>query len=131
MDYEYVDVEDVDLIEMEALDQFPKGHKQLTAALGLEESHLNVWYYEPGDKTEYHAHLDQEEVFYILEGEFELTLGDPDDMETVTAGPGTVYAAGPETGHGHRYVGDDQGVVLAVGAPPVDDTFRDPESLED
>lgn len=129
MEYEVTDVEDVDLIEMDALDQFPSGHKQLTAALGLEESHLNIWYYEPGDQTEYHAHLDQEEVFYILDGEFELTLGDPEDPETRTVGPGTVYAAGPEVGHGHEYVGDDQGVVLAVGAPPVDDTFRDPATL--
>ncbi|WP_246982933.1 cupin domain-containing protein [Halorientalis marina] len=129
MEYEVVDVAEVETIDMNALDEFPQGHKQLTAALGLEESHLNVWYYEPGDRTAYHAHLEQEEVFYILEGEFELTLGPPEETETKRVGPGTVYAAGPEVGHGHEYVGDDRGVVLAIGAPPVDDTFRDPASL--
>ncbi|WP_424018722.1 cupin domain-containing protein [Halorientalis pallida] len=129
MEYEVVDLDDVDEIEMAGIDQFPAGHKQLTAALGLEESHVNVWRYEPGDSTAFHAHREQEEVFYVLAGEFEVTLGDPEDPETRTIGPGTAYAAGPEVGHGHEYLGDDEGLVLAIGAPPVDDTFRDPETL--
>jgi hypothetical protein len=33
-------------------------------------------------------------------------------------------------GHGHRYVGDDRGVVLAVGAPNVDDPGMDPHALD-
>lgn len=129
MAYELTDVDDLELLEMDGINQFPAGHKQLTAALGLEECHVNVWHYEPGDETAFHAHLDQEEVFYVIEGEFEVTLGDPADPTTETVGPGTAYAAGPEVGHGHRYVGEDRGVVLAIGAPPVDDTFRDPSTL--
>ena len=36
----------------------------------------------------------------------------------------------PEIGHGHRYVGDDRGVVLSVGAPAVEDPGLDPHQLE-
>jgi hypothetical protein len=32
-------------------------------------------------------------------------------------------------GHGHRYVGDDRGVILAIGAPAVDDEGLDPHAI--
>jgi uncharacterized cupin superfamily protein len=95
-------------------------------ALGTEHLQIKLWYFEPGDEVIYHAHTEQEELYYILEGEFSLKLGDPDDPEFVEAGPETFYVAGPKTGHGHRYVGDDTGVVLAVGAPPEFDPGKDP-----
>jgi uncharacterized cupin superfamily protein len=58
-----------------------------------------------------------------------LKLGPSGEEEYVEAGPGTFYRAGPETGHGHRNVGDTTGVVLAFGAPAVEDPGLDPHSL--
>lgn len=95
-------------------------------ALQTERVHVKLWYFEPGDEMIYHAHSSQEEVYYILDGELSVKLGDPTDPEIVEVGPGTFYAAGPETGHGHRCIGDVPGVVLAIGAPPGFDPGRDP-----
>ncbi|MFT4883783.1 MAG: quercetin dioxygenase-like cupin family protein, partial [Natronomonas sp.] len=47
------------------------------------------------------------------------------------ADEGTFWVAKPEVGHGHRCVGDDKGVVLSLGAPPVEDPGLDPHSLDD
>jgi len=90
-------------------------------ALGTENLRPNVWSFEPGQAVNYHAHGTQEELFYVLRGTFEVELGPPGDTETTTVGPGTFWVAGPDEGHGHRYVGDGEGVVLAFGAPAVDD----------
>lgn len=98
-------------------------------ALDAERVQLKLWFFEPGDEIIYHAHLEQEEVFYILEGEFSLKLGPSGEEEYVEAGPGTFYIASPRMGHGHRYIGDDEGVVLAIGAPPGFDPGRNPHEL--
>lgn len=100
-------------------------------ALGAEHVQIKLWYFEPGEEIIYHAHTEQEELYYVLEGTFSLKLGDPDDPDIVEVGPGTFYVAGPETGHGHRYVGDETGVVLAIGAPPGFDPGRDPADFTD
>lgn len=98
-------------------------------ALGAENMQLKLWYFDPGDEISYHAHMRQEEAFYIIAGEFSLKLGPSGEEEYVEAGPGTFYIASPEMGHGHRYVGDDRGVVLAIGAPPCFDPGRNPHRL--
>lgn len=95
-------------------------------ALGAEQLQIKLWYFDPGEEIIYHAHTEQEELYYILEGEFSLKLGNPDDLEFKDVGPGTFYVAGPETGHGHRYIGDDTGVVMAIGAPVGFDPGRNP-----
>ena len=125
--YAVVDADGGTTVPADAIDQFPSEYEVLSEALGLEQLHVNVWRYGPGDETAYHAHREQEELYYILRGEFELTLGDPGETETRTVGPGAFYAAGPTVGHGHRYLGDEEGVVLGFGAPGVDDAFLDPE----
>ncbi len=98
--------------------------------LGLERMRATVWYFEPGEEVSYHAHAEQEELYYVLEGTFSLKLGRSGETERVEAGPGTLWAAGPEVGHGHRYVGDDRGVVLSIGAPAVEDPGLDPHELD-
>lgn len=98
-------------------------------ALGTEQMQVKLWHFQPGDEIEYHAHLEQEELYYILEGQFSLKLGRSGETKIVEAGPGTFFVAAPKVGHGHRYVGEKEGVVLAIGAPPVDDPGRDPHSF--
>lgn len=144
MHYEIVHEEDVDEVTVEEYysqnldtvddptdkDEFRNlSLRPIDDVLGAENVQLKMWYFEPGDEVIYHAHLEQEELFYVLEGEFSLKLGDPDDPEYVEIGPGTFYAAGPETGHGHRCIGDERGVILAIGAPAVFDPGQDPADV--
>lgn len=98
-------------------------------ALGVEKLQIKLWYFEPGDEIIYHAHTEQEELYYVLEGEFSLKLGDPENPEFEKIGPGTFYVAGPKTGHGHRYIGDTTGVIMAIGAPVGFDPGRDPSDF--
>jgi quercetin dioxygenase-like cupin family protein len=51
----------------------------------------------PGNASPLHRHLDEDEVFTVLEGELTLTVGD----ETIVVGPGR-SAVGPR-GVPHRY----------------------------
>ncbi len=133
MEYEVVDLDDVPITDLSEIEDVPPDLdiRPVGKQLGLDEMRATVWYFDPGEEIQYHAHSEQEELFFVLEGEFSLKLGLSGETEYVEAGPGTFWAAGPKTGHGHRYVGDEQGVVLALGAPAVDDPGLDPHSLDD
>ena len=132
MEYEVLDLDEApvtDLSEIEALppdlDVRPVGD-----LLGLERMRATVWYFEPGEEIQYHAHSEQEELYYVVEGEFSVKLGRSGEEEYVDVEAGALWAAGPEIGHGHRYVGDGRGVILSVGAPAVEDPGLDPHQLE-
>jgi len=133
MDYEVVDTDDVPVTDLSEVDEIPPdlAIRPVGSQLGLDEMRATLWYFEPGEEIQYHAHSEQEEFFYVVEGEFSLKLGPSGEEEYVDVDDGAFWAAGPETGHGHRYVGDDTGVVLAIGAPNVDDPGLDPHSLDE
>ncbi len=123
------DVPMVDLSERE--DVKPTvGIRAIDEVLGLEEMGAKLWYFEPGDEVGYHAHPVEEELYYVIKGEFSVKMGPADDPVYETVGPGTFFAAGPYEPHGHRYVGDDEGIVLAIGAPgDAGDDVIDPYDL--
>jgi quercetin dioxygenase-like cupin family protein len=133
MEYKVVDLDDVPVTDLSEIDEVPPDLdiKPVGDQLGVSEMRVTVWYFEPGEEIQYHAHSEQEEVYFVLEGEFSLKLGRSGEEEYVEAGPGTFWVAKPEIGHGHRNVGDEQGVVLALGAPPVEDPGLDPHGLDD
>lgn len=123
------DVPLVDLSEHDAVEP-DVGIRPVDEMLVLDSMGAKLWYFEPGDEVGYHAHPEEEELYYVIEGEFSLKLGDPDDPTYETVGPGTFYAAGPREPHGHRCVGDGPGVVLALGAPgDAGDEVLDPHDL--
>jgi quercetin dioxygenase-like cupin family protein len=130
-DYEVIHLDDVTETDLSEVEGVPPdlNVRRVGDALGAEEVRLTVWYFEPGEEIQYHAHNEQEEIFYVIEGEFSLKLGKSGEEEYIDAGPGTFWLAKPEIGHGHRNVGDERGVVLALGAPPEDDPGVDPHSL--
>lgn len=130
--YEVVSEEDVPVTDLSEVDSVPPelNIRSVDSVLGTRNLLVKLWYFEPGEEIQYHAHSEQEELYYVIEGEFSLKLGRSGDTEIIEAEPGTFWVAGPETGHGHRYVGDEQGVLLAVGAPNVPDPGLDPHSLD-
>lgn len=132
MDYEIVHTDDVRVTDLSEIEEIPPDLdvRSLGDALGTEETNVNLWYFDPGEEIQYHAHGEQEELYYVLQGEFSVKVGRSGEEETREVGPGTFYTASPEVGHGHRYLGDDQGIVLAIGAPGVDDPGLDPHDLD-
>lgn len=89
--------------------------RPLTDALGATNLALNHYELAPGDSFAYgfHAHEDQEEVFYVVEGTatFRTEAGD------VEVGPGELVRFGP--GEYQRGVNesDERVRALALGAP--------------
>ncbi|WP_299262785.1 cupin domain-containing protein [Halorientalis sp.] len=132
MEYEVLGTEDVPVTDLSEVDGVPPDLdiRPVGRTMGLDNLHVTLWYFEPDEEIQYHAHSEQEELYYVVEGEFSLKLGRSGEAETVEVGPGAFWAAGPEVGHGHRYVGDDEGVVLAVGAPAIEDPGLDPHNLD-
>ncbi|WP_265110083.1 cupin domain-containing protein [Halosolutus halophilus] len=133
MEYEVVHTEDVPITDLSEIDEVPPDLqiRAIDEVLPTENVQLKLWYFEPGEEIQYHAHAEQEELYFVVEGEFSLKLGRSGEEEYVEAGPGTFWMARPEIGHGHRNVGDEEGVVLAIGAPAVEDPGLDPHSLDD
>ena len=69
----------------------------------------------PGRELEAHAHGDEDDAFYILEGEMTFFFGDEDE-ETV-APPGTFVLVPPGVRHGFRNPGPGPVRMLNVHAP--------------
>ena len=69
--------------------------------------------FEPGQGPPPHFHHDHEEYFFVLEGEFELSVGG----QTATAGPGSMVFVPRETVHAFKYVGTTRGKLLEWGTP--------------
>jgi len=98
----------------------------LGEALGTERARVKIWRFPPGDEMGFHTHDTQEEIYYVLEGTFEVKIGPPGDIETHTVEAGGAFAAQPSIGRGYRNVGDEEGVVLTVASPDVDDPGQRP-----
>lgn len=126
-DYALARVEAVPLLRMAEVAEVPEefdglGVRNLDReALGTDEMKVKVWRVPPGDRMGVHGHSTQEEVYYVLDGRFEVRIGPPGETERREVGPGTVFAAGPGVARGYENVGDVVGRVLVVAAPNVED----------
>ncbi|MFB6205692.1 MAG: cupin domain-containing protein [Haloglomus sp.] len=132
MEYNVVETDEVEVTDLSQVEEVPPDLdvQDIDAALGLDEMACKIWHFEEGEQIGYHAHARQEELFYVLEGEFSLKLGRSGEEEYHEVGPGTFWAAGQMIGHGHRCV-SESGRVLALGAPSVADPGLDPHEISD
>lgn len=133
MEYNVADTDDVPITDLSEIEEIPPDLdiRALDDALGLQNVSLKLWYFEEGEEITFHAHSEQEEIYYIMEGEFSLKLGRSGEEEFIEASAGTAWVAEPMIGHGHRCTSEGGGVVLAIGAPNVEDPGLDPHSLDD
>ncbi|MFT4947876.1 MAG: quercetin dioxygenase-like cupin family protein [Natronomonas sp.] len=133
MEYNVADTDEVPITDLSRIDEIPPDLdiRALDEALGTEHVSLKLWYFDEGEEIQYHAHSEQEEIYYAVEGEFSLKLGRSGDEEFVEADAGTAWVASPMIGHGHRCTSEDGGTVLAIGAPSVEDPGLDPHGLSD
>lgn len=112
----------IDPDEIEPTPDRPSEMRYISEAADMENMGLRLYRVAPGEEiplSGMHYHDQQEEVFYVLEGE--LRVETPDQEYAV--GHGEVFVAEPESPH--RAFTDSgagkQAVVLAAGAPSVDD----------
>jgi uncharacterized cupin superfamily protein len=111
----------VDEIEPRAPGGSEIDRRGLAGPLGAEDVAVNRYVLAPGEAFSggLHAHLDQEEIFYVVEGEatFETRPEPTADSETITVGPGEVVRFAPGEYQQGRNESDDTVVALAIGAP--------------
>jgi quercetin dioxygenase-like cupin family protein len=82
----------------------------------LTAMRANLWRLPPGACGRRHRELVQEELLVVLEGTATLLLGDPG--EAVELPQGSLAVVEPTTALQVRNDGEEDAVVLIVGAPP-------------
>jgi mannose-6-phosphate isomerase-like protein (cupin superfamily) len=74
---------------------------------------------KPGEGPGDHVHFNQEEIFFIVEGTYELTVGG----QTTTAGPGTIVFIPRNMVHRFKNVGNTTGCMLDLSLPGGQDHY--------
>lgn len=112
----------IDPADLDPVPDRPSEMRYVSEAAGMERLGLRRYDVEPGEEiplSGLHYHDEQEEVFYVVEGE--LRVETPDREYVVERGQ--FFVAEPESPH-RAFVADDAdgtAVVLGIGAPPLDD----------
>lgn len=122
-----VDVDDVEPASMDGdLDR-----RGLSGPLGTTDLAINRYVLEPGEAfaSGLHTHLDQEEVFYVIDGTatFETQTEPTAEPETVEVGAGEAVRFAPGEFQQGRNESDDDVVALALGGPRDSTEIRIPE----
>lgn len=119
----------IDVADLPVTPDRPSERRSISEAADLENLGIHEFRVAPGEMVPqmYHYHDEQEEAFYVLEGE--LAVETPDGEKRVATG--SVFVAEPGSPH-RAHVRDDADAgarVLAIGAPQVSDGHRfDPEA---
>jgi quercetin dioxygenase-like cupin family protein len=75
--------------------------------------------HKPGEGPPDHVHFSQEEMFFIVEGTYEVTVGD----QTSMAGPGTIVFIPRNVVHRFKNVGDTTARMLDWSLPGGQDQY--------
>jgi mannose-6-phosphate isomerase-like protein (cupin superfamily) len=89
-----------------------------TEATGGAVSVIIGWH-KPGDGPPDHVHFRQEEIFYIIEGIYELSVGD----RTEAVGPGTIVFILRNVVHRFKNIGDTTACMLNWSLPAGEDHY--------
>lgn len=124
-------------VSIDTLDPDPEGELTvdrlpLSDALGTTDVAVNHYQVGPGECLVggLHAHLDQEEVFYVVAGTitFETTPDASADTQSVRVSAGEVIRFGRGEYHQGRNAEDKPAAVLALGAPLNSTSGREPRT---
>ena len=122
---------DIDDVEQKTLADESVDRRGLTDALGATDLAINRYALDPGEAFSggLHAHLDQEEVFYVVSGTatFEAKDDPNGETETVEVGAGEAIRFAPGEFQQGRNEGDERVVALALGAPKPSTELRTPQ----
>ena len=89
-----------------------------TEATGGATSVIVAWH-KPGEGPPDHVHFKQEEILFIIEGLYEVTVGD----ETAKAGPGSIVFIPRNVVHRFKNVGGITGRMLGWSLPGGQDHY--------
>jgi uncharacterized cupin superfamily protein len=93
-----------------------QARRLLRLSPALTSTRANIWLMPPGSRGRRHRETGQEELFVALEGTATLLLGEPPEAVDVPAGSVVAVAVGTPVQLVNE--GDEDSLVLIVGAPP-------------
>ena len=117
-----VDIDDLNPTES------PQGRQSISAPLEAQDFSMNYYVLDPGEEFSgsLHAHMDQEESFFVLEGTatFETSQDPAGETETVTVGEGEMIRFDPGEYQQGRNESDETVRALALGTPEESSDIR-------
>lgn len=101
--------------EVSSLDELGEGpgFRKIRSALGVEAFGVNAIVLPPGYSTGLHFHDEQQELYFVHDGDVEIRFG---DGSTHRLGPGGLARVDASTHRGLLNVGDGEAVLVVVGA---------------
>ena len=88
------------------------GFRKIRHAVGVTAFGINALVLPPGYETGVHFHDEQEETYFVHQGQVEFRFG---DGSTHLLGPGGVARVDPRTHRGMRNAGDGDAIVVIAG----------------
>ncbi|MFC7078842.1 cupin domain-containing protein [Halorussus caseinilyticus] len=123
--YEKTSLADVDPRDVEGIEP---DLKAVGYQLRPAKMRPSVWEFEAGETNNWHRQDEQEELYYVLDGSFLVTVESEDgERETFELGADDVTVIPPETWR--QFEAQADGRMLVVGAPNAkDDAITEEES---
>jgi len=90
------------------------GFRKVRRELGVESMGINAVVLPPGYKTPVHYHEEQEELYFVHEGEIEIVFGE-DESNSFRLGPGGFARVAAQTVR-HVRGGEEGATYIAIGA---------------
>ena len=88
------------------------GFRKIRHAVGVTAFGINALVLPPGYESRYHYHDEQEETYFVHQGEIEFRFGDGTRHRL---GPGGVVRVDPATHRGMQNVGPGDAIVVVMG----------------
>ncbi|MFC4549880.1 MULTISPECIES: cupin domain-containing protein [Halorussus] len=115
--YEKTSLSDLETREVEDVE--PR-LKAVGYELRPEKMRPSVWEFEAGESNNRHRQREQEELYYVVDGEFSMTVeSEAGDRDTFDLDAGDVVVVPPESWR--QLEAKEAGTVLVVGAPNAKD----------
>ncbi|WP_101296215.1 cupin domain-containing protein [Halegenticoccus soli] len=105
----------LDDLESREIDGVEPSLKAVGYELRPERMRPSVWAFEAGESNNRHYQREQEELYHVLSGRFEMAVDD----ETFEIGPGEIVVVPPEAER--QLTAVEAGEVFVVGAPNAKD----------
>ncbi|NHN61270.1 MULTISPECIES: cupin domain-containing protein [Halorussus] len=125
--YEKTGLADLETRDVEGVEP---GLKAVGYELRPEEMRPSIWEFAAGESNNRHRQREQEELYYVLDGEFRVTVEDDDGTsESFELGADEVVVIPPETWR--QFEAETDGRLLVVGAPNAEDDAVTEDDADD
>ena len=102
-------------LQARGVDEIEPDLKAVGYELRPKKMRPSLWIYEPGESNNWHRQEEQEELYLILDGRLEMTVGE----DTFEIEAGDVVVVPPESWR--QMTATERSEVFVVGAPNVKD----------